>query len=77
MEEAIAILESEAGKQFDPKFVYIFIDLLKSNRITICNQPNVPAEDDTPLDAMLSEMDNIVSSEPSSESVTQTAVTPS
>ena len=37
-EEAISILQSEAGKQFDPKFVLIFIDLLKKDLISIHGQ---------------------------------------
>ena len=34
-EEAIAILKSESGKQFDPKLVMLFIDLLQKDMIEI------------------------------------------
>ena len=35
VERAFAILEEEAGKQFDPKLVPVFINLVKSGTIKI------------------------------------------
>ena len=40
-EEALAIMQAEAGKQFDPKLVLIFIDLVKNEKIEIRGQ-NLP-----------------------------------
>ena len=37
-EEAVAILQEEAGKQFDPKLVLIFIELVKKNQLEIRGQ---------------------------------------
>ena len=39
-DEAIHILQEEAGKQFDPKFALIFTDMLKRDQIHICDQTN-------------------------------------
>ncbi len=34
-EEAIALMQSEAGKQFDPKLVLIFLEMVKNNSVEI------------------------------------------
>ena len=38
VEEAVAVLRQEAGKQFDPKLVLIFIDLVEKQAITVGGQ---------------------------------------
>ena len=38
VQAAIGILDKEAGKQFDPKLVRIFINLLEKGSIEICAQ---------------------------------------
>ena len=39
VEEALANLHKEAGKQFDPKLVMIFIDLIENKKIDLRHQP--------------------------------------
>ena len=46
---AIAIMDKEAGKQFDPKLVKIFISLLEKGAIEVCNQNvEIPQDTETP-----------------------------
>ena len=56
VQTAIAILDAEAGKQFDPKLVRIFIDLLEKGNIEIRNQIAAETQDATATD---SDSDNV------------------
>lgn len=56
VQAAIAILDAEAGKQFDPKLVRIFIDLLEKGNIEIRNQIAAETQDATATD---SDSDNV------------------
>ena len=50
-EEAVEILKTEAGKQFDPKLALIFIDLVKNGKVEIRGQQNAePSEPYDPYD---------------------------
>ena len=35
VEEAMNVLEKQKGRQFDPKLVEIFVDMIKNNRIEL------------------------------------------